>query len=195
MESIRHEIAIAAARLIVEDGMEYGAAKRKAAKMLFGKSGLPAGTILPDNGEVEEEVRAYQALFQEEEQPARIRALRQAALEAMQELAAFRPYLVGPVLTGTATAYSDIHLQLFCDSAKEVEIFFLNRGVDFDVDETPHFRGKGKVESVRFEHDGHTVCAAVYSPLDLRGAPRQSEPGEVVRADAKALSALLAADA
>lgn len=192
MESIRHEIAVAAARLIAEDGMEYGAAKRKAVKMLFGKSGLPPGNELPDNNEVEVEVRAYQALFQEDEQPARVRHLRERALEVMEELDRFRPYLVGPVLSGTATPYSDIHLELFCDSAKEVEIYLLNAGVPFDVEESPHFRGRGKVESIRFDHDGETIVAAVYDHDDLRGALRRTDEGEVPRADARRVRALLA---
>jgi hypothetical protein len=59
----------------------------------------------------------------------------------MEQLAEFHPYLTGAVLNGTAGEHDDIHLQLFADSAKEVEIFLLNRNVNIDISETPHFKG------------------------------------------------------
>ena len=46
-------IAATAARLVVEEGLEYAAAKRRALKEL----GLPARTPLPDNDLLEEAVR------------------------------------------------------------------------------------------------------------------------------------------
>jgi hypothetical protein len=42
----------------------------------------------------------------------------------------FNPYLTGSVLDGTAGEHSQIDILLFADSAKEVEIFLLNRGID-----------------------------------------------------------------
>jgi hypothetical protein len=50
----------------------------------------------------------------------------------MENLAAFRPYLTGSVLEGTAGEFSSIDLFLFPDSAKEVEIFLLNQGIPFN---------------------------------------------------------------
>ena len=38
---------------------------------------------------------------------------------------------------GTAGEHSDIHLQLYCDSAKDVEMLLLNQGLDFEADEEP----------------------------------------------------------
>ena len=67
------ELASAAARLIVEEGMEYGPAKRRAARVLGRTSVRPAE--LPDNDMVEEEVRAYLALFCADTQPAELHAL------------------------------------------------------------------------------------------------------------------------
>ena len=43
------EIASTTARLVVEEGLEWGPAKRRAVRQL----GLPARTPLPDNDEVE----------------------------------------------------------------------------------------------------------------------------------------------
>ena len=45
MDSAKSEIAATAARMVVEEGLEYGPAKRRALRQL----GLPARTALPDN--------------------------------------------------------------------------------------------------------------------------------------------------
>src|SRR6185295_10768996 len=100
----RARIAAAAARLMAEDGMDdYALAKRKAARQL----GAESTHALPDNEEIEAALRTYQALYQGDEQRQRIHMLRDHALRAMQALEAFRPYLYGPVLAGTAGRYGD----------------------------------------------------------------------------------------
>src|SRR5574343_1884792 len=123
---IRASIASAAARLMAEDGItDYHLAKRKAARQL----GLPEHTAFPDNAEVEAELRAYRSLYQGEEHEEMLQAMRQPALDLMELLEPFRPYLTGSVLDGTAGEHSRIDSLLFADSAKEVEIFLLNRGI------------------------------------------------------------------
>ena len=99
MTTLTDEIAAAAARLVVEEGMEYGPAKRKAARGLGRRSTRAAE--LPDNEAVEDEVREYLALFCAETQPAELAALREVAAEWMQRLAEFRPHLTGAVWRGT----------------------------------------------------------------------------------------------
>ena len=47
-ELIRAEIAALAARLIAEDGTDYGTAKRKAARQILGNARIN-GNVLPDN--------------------------------------------------------------------------------------------------------------------------------------------------
>ena len=61
--------------------------------------------------------------------------MRGVAADTMQALHEFDPHLIGAVLNGTATEHSDIHLQLFVDSAKDVELRLMNLGIDFDVDD------------------------------------------------------------
>lgn len=123
----RASIASAAARLMAEDGItDYHQAKRKAARQL----GLPEHTAFPDNAEVEAELRVYRSLYQEEGHAELIAAMRHTALELLDLLTAFHPYLTGSVLDGTAGEHSKIDILLFADSAKEVEIFLLNRGID-----------------------------------------------------------------
>ena len=128
-QRVREEIAIAAARMIAEDGLDYATAKRKAARQVVGESRV-AGEWLPDNDQIEEEIREYQSLFQGDSQPVLLRRLRRIAIDWMERLAPFNPYLTGAVLGGTAGEHSDIHLQVFCDNPKEVAIYFLNANID-----------------------------------------------------------------
>ena len=119
--SLTEEIAAAAARLVVDSGLEYGAAKHKAARAL-GRRGGNARTELPSNELVEDEVRAYIELFLGDEQPGELVALREVALAWMQRMAAFRPHLSGAVWRGTATRQSAVHIDLYCDDSKAAQI-------------------------------------------------------------------------
>ncbi|MDE2370349.1 MAG: hypothetical protein KGN16_15365 [Burkholderiales bacterium] len=120
------EIAAVAARLVVDEGMEYAAAKRRAARD-FGPR-----VALPGNEEVEDAVREHIALFHADTQPAELRALRELALVWMARLAEFRPHLSGAAWRGTATRLSALHLDLYCDDSKAPEIALVNAGVDYD---------------------------------------------------------------
>lgn len=133
-DSLTIELAATAARLIAEDGCSYATAKRKAVQLVLGESGYPRGA-LPENDLVEAELRRYLRTFGGERHCALLLQLRTTALALMEYLAPFNPHLVGALLNGTATEYSDVNLHLFTDSAKDVEIFLLNEGLRFDVDE------------------------------------------------------------
>ena len=101
--------------MIAEDGVgDYATAKQKAAR----QAGLADMNLLPDNQEIEEALREYQGLYQKEEQPAHLRRLREIAVKVMREFDAFRPALVGSVLSGTAGQFSDVNLQIFTDDPK-----------------------------------------------------------------------------
>jgi hypothetical protein len=131
-DTLRAELAAAAARLIADEGCDYAQAKRRAAAELAGGQ---RRVTLPDNHEVERELRRHLRLFDAETHPPLLAALRAVAARLMQWLAPFDPHLVGAVLNGTATEHSDVHLHLFVDSAKDVEVFLMDAGIDFDVDE------------------------------------------------------------
>ncbi len=192
LQLLRAEIAAAAARLIAEDGADYNTAKRKAARQILGDTQPPLN-LLPDNAQIEAEVRIYQSLFHADTQPARLFRLRTLAVDIMEGLERFQPYLTGAVLNGTAGPHDDIHLQLFADSAKEVEIFLLNRNLQIDISETPHFKGPryGMVETVSFMWHKEGVHAALYELDDLRGAVKTRGDGKLARADIAAVRALL----
>ena len=125
------EIACAAAALIVDEGQDYGSAKRRAVQNL----GLPPRTPLPNNDVVEAAVREHIAIFCADTQPAELRALRKLGLEWMQRLQVFEPLLAGAVWHGTATRLSDVYLQVFSDDPKAVELALINQGVDYQAQE------------------------------------------------------------
>ena len=193
--SLTAEIAASAARLVVEDGMEYGPAKRKAARQLGRTSVRPAE--LPSNESVEDEVRDYIALFCADTQPAELRALRELALAWMERLAEFRPHLAGAVWRGTATRHSAIHLDLYCDDSKSAEIALINRGIDYDSTTRPDGAGGETPVLVIASHSaalGETVTLllSVLDHDDLRGALKPDGQGRSWRGDADALKRLLA---
>ena len=126
---LRREIAALAARMMAEDGIsDFGFAKRKAARQL----GVTERDALPNNDEIEAELRAWQNLYQDDEQAERIRVMREAAVELMRWLEPFRPYLTGGALDGTAGRYAELEIELHPESAKEVEIFFLNQELAYE---------------------------------------------------------------
>jgi hypothetical protein len=194
MSELTEEIAAAAARLIVDEGMDWGPAKQRAARDL----GMPRAA-LPGNDEVEDAVREHIAIFHADTQPAELRALRELAAVWMERLAEFRPHLTGAVWRGTATRLSNIHLQLYCDDSKAAEIALLDRGVDFDTAETRGPRGR-MVDMLVLDapcpalQERVTVCLTILDFDDLRGALKPDARGLTERGDLAALRTLLEAE-
>lgn len=194
--SLTEEIAAAAARLVVEEGMEYGPAKRRAARSLGRHS--TRGTHLPDNDSIEDEVRAYLDLLCSETQPAELAALRVVAAHWMERLAAFRPHVTGAVWRGTATRLSSVHLQLFCDDSKSAELALIDLKVPYDVGSVTGPRGE-KVDVLSLSSDSTVLGEAVTVHLsvldhdDLRGALKPDARGLSQRGDLPALRRLMGA--
>lgn len=192
MDSAKAEIAAVAARMVVEEGLEYSAAKRRAVKQM----GLPPRTALPDNEQLESAVEDYIALFCADTQPAELRVLRQLALVWMDRLESFRPYISGAVWHGTATRQSDIYLQLFCDDPKSAEIELINRGVRYEPRTVVGFHGEPvdtlSVHAMSPELGEYLgVHLLIYDLDDLRGALKTDARGRRPRGDAQALCSLL----
>lgn len=192
MDSIASEIAATAARLVVEEGLEYGPAKRRAVREL----GLNARAPLPGNDELEDAVREYITLFCGDTQPAELAALRALALVWMERMAGFRPYLAGAVWHGTATRLSDIYLQLFCDDPKSAEIALIDHGVRYQPTTVNGFQGQ-PVEALSLSShcpgldDTVGVHLMIYDHDDLRGALKPDAKGRAPRGDARAVRALV----
>jgi len=192
MDTLRSEISSVAARMVVEDGLEYGPAKRRAVKQL----GLPGRTALPGNDEIEDAVVAYISVFCAESQPGELLALRRLAVVWMERMAAFRPYLGGAVWHGTATRLSDIYIQLFCDDCKSAEIALIDHQVDYVPRTVTGFNGES-VEALSV----HAFCLdlseevgvhlLIYDHDDVRGALRPDSKGRTPRGDLTAVQRLL----
>jgi hypothetical protein len=191
MNETHTEIAALAARLVVEEGLEYGPAKRRAAKTLGLRTALPGNDVLDDA------VRDYIAVFCADTQPLELLALRRLALSWMQRLADFRPYLGGAVWHGTATRLSDIYLQLFCDDCKSAEIMLIDKRVKYVPRSITGFHGQ-TVEALSVHafcpdlHEEVGVHLMIYDHDDVRGALKPDAQGRTPRGDAQALQRLLA---
>jgi len=175
-QQMRSRIAHFAARLIAEDGIsDYGLAKRKAAR----QAGAPDSRNLPTNLEIEEALRAYQQLYHADEHPERLQELRAVALEMMQLLAGFHPHLTGAVLSGSIGRHADVHLQLFTDNLKELEIFLLNQQVPFKVREVRVWIGDlpAVVPDLVVSTPETVIHLTVLSPLHRRQPVRLSADG------------------
>jgi hypothetical protein len=192
---LRAEIALVAARMVAQDGADIDTARRKAARQVLGVN-QPVPNMMPDDIQIEDEVRKYLELFGGPSHGERLAHLRTTALAVMEALGDFNPYVTGPVLQGTAGEHDDIHLQLFADSAKEVQIYLLNRNVNIEISETPHFKGgrHAPVETVSFPWMKETVHAQLFEYQDLRGALKPRADGRPHRLDTNGLRALIAAD-
>ena len=186
------EIAGAAARLVVDEGMEYAAAKRKAAR------GFGSRTTLPSNEALEDAVREHIDLFCADTQPGELHALREVALLWMQRLADYRPHLSGAAWRGTATRLSSVHVDLYCDDPKAAEITLINAGVNYDVGSlnrpgreplcvlTVSSKSAALGEPV-------TVHLLLHDADDQRGALKPDARGRGWRGDIAALQRLLGA--
>jgi hypothetical protein len=195
-EMLRQAIAREAARLMIEHGHEdYGIAKRKAAER-FGVTDL---AVLPKNTEIEEALAEHQRLFVPDSHANELSEMRSAALEAMRLLADFEPRLVGPLLSGTATAHNDITLHLFADTPENVAVRLIDRGIPHEFAERRFRVQRDEIEafpSVRFTAGGHEVDATIF-PLDgIRQAPPGPVDGRPMRrATAQEVAGMIKGDA
>ena len=113
----------------------------------------------------------------------------------MRLLAEFQPRLVGSVLTGTATNYSDINLHLFAENSEAVAIRLLDLEIPHEFYER---RVKMDAErsvshpALRFDAGGRTVDATVF-PIDgIRQSPYSPVDGRPMkRADAREVAELI----
>ncbi len=192
MDDLKDELAAVAARMVVEEGLEFGAAKRRAVRQM----GLPARTALPDNDTLELAVEDYIAVFCAETQPGELKALRGLALIWMERLERFRPHIAGAVWHGTATRHSDIYLQLFCDDPKSAEIGLIDMNIAYEPRTVTGLHGD-PVDALSV----HVFCAEleehvglhllIYDLDDMRGAMRADSRGRRPRGDTAALRSLL----
>jgi hypothetical protein len=175
-DHLRRALAQEAARVMAEHGIDdFLLAKRKAAER-FGATDV---SVLPRNTEIESALAEYHRLFSGETHNSTIRDLRQTALKTMEMFEVFKPRLVGPVLSGTASEHSEINLHLFADRAESVALLLMERNIPHQAAERrlryeadrivgyPAFRfvaGDQPIDVVVFPVDG--IRQAPSSPVD-----------------------------
>lgn len=185
MDDSRRLLTQEAARIMSEEGVrDFLFAKRKAAERLGFD---PRSLHLPTNLEVEAALSERQRLFQADSQPHALRKLRQTAREALKLFRDYNARLVGPVLSGTASAHAIVYLHVFTDMAEQIAVFLMEKGIPYETSarklksaagiarEYPVYKfvaGEVPIELTVFDVDG--IREAPASPLDGKPMRRAS---------------------
>jgi hypothetical protein len=189
---LRQKIAQTCARIMVEERLDdFHLAKQKALAQL----GLPSQMNLPSNSDIEAELALYQRLFKADSHPQQLQHLRETAVQAMRLLADFSPRLVGPVLYGTATEYSEVTLHLFTYTPEDVAFFLMEQGIPYTLSERRYRMSQVLVyPSYHFVAGDVEMVLVVFGIDDIRWSPPSKLDGKPMRrANLQAVEALLAA--
>jgi hypothetical protein len=191
-EHLRRALAQEAARIMAEQGIDdYRLAKRKAAERL----GATDIAVLPKNTEIEEALANHQRLFESHTHSSTLRDLRRTALQAMRLLKRFEPRLVGPVLSGTASAHSEVNLHLFAEGAESVALHLLDNGIPHRIAERRLRYEPDRLVPypvVRFVAGNQDIDAVVFPINGIRQSPASPVDGRPMRrANAEELESLL----
>ena len=156
-------VARRAAEVIMEEGItDYLFAKKKAAKYL----GLLTSENLPSNQEIDNALKEYQNIFQEQVDSEIINKIKKEALNTMILFEIFNPHLTGQLLEGLIPRFPKIQINLFTDNIKEVEYTLLNNNIVFDVKDTIYQEKLSKKKSTK------TIPAfileGVWFPIELK---------------------------
>ena len=139
-------VARRAAEVIMEEGItDYLFAKKKAAKYL----GLLTSENLPSNQEIDNALKEYQNIFQEQVDSEIINKIKKEALNTMILFEIFNPHLTGQLLEGLIPRFPKIQINLFTDNIKEVEYTLLNNNIDFDIKDTIYQEKLSKKKSTK----------------------------------------------
>jgi hypothetical protein len=191
-EQLRRALAQEAARIMSEQGIDdYGLAKRKAAERL----GATDIAVLPKNTEIEEALAAHQRLFESDTHSTELTDLRRTALHAMRLLRRFEPRLVGPVLSGTASAHSEVTLHLFAEGAEPVALHLMDQGIPHRIAERRLRYEPNRLVAypvIQFVAGNQPIDAVVF-PIDgIRQSPASPVDGRPMRrADVAEVESLL----
>ncbi len=168
---MRQQLATEAARIMAEEGVDdFHTAKHKAAERLH----APNTHNLPRNDEIQSALFEYQRLFKGGSQPQHLAHLREISCRAMLFLEPFQPRLVGPVLDGSATEFSDVTLHLFVEPADEVSLFLMEAHIPYELDSQRATMANGDVLELplyRVVLDDVALALVVFDLKGLRQAP------------------------
>jgi hypothetical protein len=176
----RREVAIRAAALIADSALGFHEAKQRAAAEIFGRT-IPKA-VMPDQFELEDALLEHLNLFDKEGHQARCQQLREACASLMSLLNEFRPFVTGAAWKGIVAEHAHGHLQVFNDDSKELCFLLLNKGLQFDSVEVPHFNRRNSfIEALSLQWQDWPFQISLYDSDDLRGALITNERGQVER--------------
>lgn len=192
---LRRQIAWEAARLMYDRQVtEYYQAKMKAARRICQHWVKPAD--LPSNAEIRDEVQALARCHEGDARTNHLREMRIEALRLMRLLVAFRPRLIGSVLTGHIRRGSDIDLHLFSDSVDAVTLVLDDEGMVYDVErKRVHKDGVERVFTHIHVQDRFPFELTVYPARQVSTVFKSSITGKPIeRASIAELEQFLAAE-
>src|SRR5437868_6224109 len=190
---LRQAIALEAARLMYErTESEYYTAKRKAAKRLCRQTVKPED--LPSNAEIRDQIQVFARIHEGDKRSQHLREMRLDALRLMRLLRAFRPRLIGSVMTGHVRKGSDIDIHVFTDSAGLVSDLLESEGYQFDVERKQIVKhGEARVFTHIHVHDRFNFELTVYPEDKAHYVFKSSITGKAIeRASIRELEELLA---
>ncbi len=181
MQRMRLQLAHEAARIMTEEGIsDFHTAKRKAANRM----GVTNEQNMPRNVEIELALKEYQAIFRQDQQPHRLRALRKTAIEVMRLLERFSPRLVGPILRGTADQHSAINIHLFTDNSQALDWLLMEHHIPFRIGEREYRFSDNNVrrQPLYLIADGEIeVELTLFPEIGIRQAPKSPLDGKPIQ--------------
>jgi len=170
---------------------EYYTAKRKAAKRLSRRGVKPAD--LPSNAEIRDQIQVFARIHEGEQRTAHLRDMRLEALKLMRLLRAFKPRLIGSVMTGHVRKGSDIDIHVFTNSPALVADVLQNECYQYDVERKQIVKhGEGRVFTHIHVHDRFNFELTVYAEDKAHYVFRSSITGKAIeRASVGELEELL----
>jgi hypothetical protein len=159
---LRQAIALEAARLMYERvESEYYTAKRKAAKRLCRGGVKPED--LPSNAEIRDQIQLFARIHEGDRRTRHLQEMRLEALRLMRLLRAFRPRLIGSVMTGHVRKGSDIDLHVFCDSPGLITDLLEQEGCQYELERKQVVKhGEARVFTHIHIHDRFNFELTVY---------------------------------
>lgn len=180
-EETRLRISREAARIMAEEGVrDFHAAKRKAAERL----NLPEVRHLPSNQEIEQALAEHLQLFHAKDLPQTLQHLRRLAIEAMRLLERFEPRLVGSLLSGNVTRFSEIQLHVTAEPAELLAFFLRERRIPYEESSKRLRFGGDRIETVPaycFLAEDIPVEVSVFSPTAARETPLSPVDGRPMK--------------
>src|SRR3954469_12336032 len=179
-DKLRQAIALEAARLMYERvESEYFTAKRKAAKRLCRRGVKPED--LPSNAEIREQIQLFARIHEGERRTRNLREMRLEALRLMRLLRAFRPRLIGSVMTGHVRKGSDIDLHVFCDSPQLISELLEQDGWQYDVERKQVVKhGESRLFTHIHVHDRFDFELTVYAEDQAHYVFKSSITGKAI---------------